>query len=239
MSGDVLAVVGGKGGIGTTTTALNTAVALQNRGRETVVVDADLGMTNLSAMLDVSHEPRLHDVLAGKAPIDAAITTGPDGLAVLAGDRDLAAYAEAAPENLEVVLSQLARSYDAVVVDTGAGISREVTVPARTATACVVVTTPDDVAIGDARKMARLVDRVGGTVAGAVVTRADGDVDVTTVGDRLGQDVLAVVPEDAAADGTALLVLDAEESYAAQAYRQLAAKLADRLDAEREEAARS
>jgi len=61
MRGHCFAVASGKGGVGKTTTVVNTARELTARGYDVVVVDADLAMTNLGRMVGVDHEPTLHD----------------------------------------------------------------------------------------------------------------------------------------------------------------------------------
>jgi septum site-determining protein MinD len=230
MVGDIFTVAGGKGGVGKTTTTINTGVALQEAGHDTIVVDADLGMTNLGKILDIDHQPRLHHVLAGEAEVSQAITEGPGGLSVLAGHESLEAFAHGDPSNLRPVLHSLAESFDAVVVDTGAGVSQETMIPAGASDGMLLVTTPDEVSIVDARKMVDIADRVDTEVVGAVITKADEDTAVSAVAEELGEDVLSVVPRDKAATTEEPLVLEAEESYAAQAYRRLAMKLTDHVE---------
>ncbi|AQL43498.1 hypothetical protein BV210_12690 [Halorientalis sp. IM1011] len=230
MAGDVYTVAGGKGGVGKTTTAVNTAIALQDAGRRTVVVDADLGMTNLSELLGIDHEPRLHDVLAGEAEIGDAIAEGPEGVSVLAGRGTLESFAEADPSNLQPVLRALKRSFEAVIVDTGAGLSHETLVPAGMSDGIVLVTTPDEVSLTDARKVGELAERVEGRIVGAVLTKVRDDVDVSEVGEELGHEILGVVPQDDVATADEPLVITSPDSYAAQAYRRLGTKLADRID---------
>ena len=53
MRGHCYAVASGKGGVGKTTTAVNTATAMARRGHDVVVVDADLAMTNLGRVVGV------------------------------------------------------------------------------------------------------------------------------------------------------------------------------------------
>lgn len=230
MVGDVFTVAGGKGGIGKTTTTINTGVALQEAGHDTIVVDADLGMTNLGKILGLDHQPRLHHVLAGEAEVSQAVAEGPGGLSVLAGHESLEAFAHGKPANLRPVIHSLSEAYDAVVVDTGAGISQETMIPASASDGIVLVTTPDEVSIVDARKMAQLAERVETEVVGAVITKADKDTEVSAVADELGEDVLAVVPQDKEATAEEPLVRTASESYAAQAYRRLAMKLTDYVE---------
>lgn len=229
MAGDVITIAGGKGGVGKTTTAINAGVALQNAGYDTIIVDADLGMTNIGELLGIDHSPSFHDVLAGAASIADATVEGPNGISVLAGERSLEAFARGDPSNLRPVVHSLTESYDVVVVDTGAGLSHETVAPMRLADGIVLVSTPDEVSLTDAKKAAQLAGKVDGEVLGAVITRATADTNVSTVSDRLEEDVLAVVPEDGEATRQEPLVLTADESYAAQAYRRLATKLSDRL----------
>ena len=229
MAGDVLTNAGGKGGVGKTTTAINTGVALQEAGHDTVIVDADLGMTNIGELLGIDHEPSFHDVLAGQASIQDAMVEGPNGISVLAGERSLEAFARGDPSNLRPVVHSLVESFEAVVIDTGAGLSHETMVPMKLADGVVLVSTPDEVSLVDAKKAAQLTAKVESDVLGAVITRATADTNVSAVADRLDEDVLSVVPEDGEATRQEPLVLTAEESYAAQAYRRLAAKLSDQL----------
>jgi len=225
MVGEIYTIAGGKGGIGKTTTALNAGIALQQSGHETLVVDADLGMTNLGAMLGIDHEPLLHDVLAGKAEPSEAVATGPTGIDFLVDEGSLEAFAKGEPTNLEPVLNHLVESYEYVLVDTSSTISHETVVPMKASDGVVVVTHPNDVAIRDAQKMGELAAEVDTGVAGAVVTRATADTEVTVLREKLGTDILAVVPEDRTATSDEPLVVNHSDSYTAQAYRRLATKL--------------
>lgn len=233
MEGDVYVVAGGKGGVGKTTTVINTGVALQEAGHETVVVDADLGMTNLAELLAIDNEPTLHDVLAGDAELSEALVDGPGGVSVLAGQASLEAFAYADPSQLRPVLHSLARSFDVVLVDTGAGLTRETIVPASVADGIVLVTSPKDVSVVDAGKMADLAERIDGEIVGTVVTKARKETDVAALEDDLGEDVLAVVPWAGEATEHEPIVLTAADSYAAQAYRTLASKLVDEVDTQK------
>ena len=229
MAGDVLTIAGGKGGVGKTTTAINAGVALQEAGYDTIIVDADLGMTNIGELLGIDHQPSFHDVLAGEASISDATVRGPNGISILAGERSLEAFARGDPSNLRPVVHSLQEAYEVVVIDTGAGLSHETLVPMGLADGVVLVSTPDEVSLTDAKKAAQLAGKVDGEVLGAVVTRATADTNVSTVAAQLSEEVLAVVPEDSEATRQEPLVLRASESYAAQAYRRLATKLTDRL----------
>lgn len=224
MEGEVIAVSGAKGGVGKTTVAVNLAAALDAEGVDVALVDADLRMANLSAVLGIDGETRLHAVLQGEAPVDEAVVETPAG-AVLPGETSLDAVGETDPAELAPVVEQLAASRDVVVLDTGGGISHEVALTLGVADVVVLVTTPDDTAVHDAGKTAALTDRVEGSVLGAVLNRARTADDVARARAGLSAPLLAVVPEDRAATGGEPLVRTAPDTAPAEALRGLAETL--------------
>ncbi|WP_225335164.1 MinD/ParA family ATP-binding protein [Halomicrobium urmianum] len=227
MAGYVCTIAGGKGGVGKTTTAVNVGVALQEMGHDVVVVDADLGMANLGAMLGIEHGTSVHDVLASGAAVSDALTDAPGGLTIIPGEQSLDAFADADPAKLRKVIRTLRNAYDAVLIDTGAGLSHEVAVPLGLSDGVLLVTTPDDVAVGDTVKTAQLADRIddGGEVIGAVLNRVTRHTDVPAIADELGHHLLAVVPDDLEATSREPLVLNAPDSRAARAFQGLTAHL--------------
>ncbi|ACV12179.1 Cobyrinic acid ac-diamide synthase [Halorhabdus utahensis DSM 12940] len=229
MTGHVFTVAGGKGGVGKTTTAVNVGVALEDAGYDVVVVDADLGMANLAAMVDVEYDSSLHEVLAERAAVSDTLTEAPGGLTVVPGEQSLEAFADADPAKLRKVIKTLSNAYDVVLIDTGAGLSHEATVPLGLSDSVLLVTTPDTVAVGDANKTAGLAERVDGEVIGSILTRATGPEDVELVAEDLGADLLAIVPEDSEATTDEPLVLNSPDSPAAEAYRRLGEILEDIL----------
>jgi len=202
MPATVYAIAGGKGGVGKTTTAANLAATLRATGREVLLVDADLAMSNLQDVVGLSHEPTLHDVLAGTAGVDDAIVEesadvldAAGGLDVLPGSTELDDFARADPDGLHDVVDGLAADYDTVVLDTASGVTRETAVPIRVADETVVVTTPDETAVRSAEKTVRFVERVGGSVAGLVVSRTCVGLDEAEIADAVDADHLATVPD--------------------------------------------
>jgi septum site-determining protein MinD len=239
MTGHVYALASGKGGVGKTTTAINLGAALRGAGYDTVVLDADLAMANFGTMVGIEDGPTLHDVLTGEMdlrdalvwlPTESSPTRSPPEedttLVVVPGSRSLESFAAADPGGLRGVIQSLAEAADFVVCDTGAGLSHENAVPLGVADGVVLVTTPDSVAIEDAKKTAEFAARAGGSVVGAALTHADDETDVSAISDRLGVEMLAVIPETDAV-GDEPLVETAPESYAAEAYQRLATALTD------------
>jgi len=221
MVGYVCTIAGGKGGVGKTTTAVNVAAALQDAGYDIVVVDADLGMSNLGAMLGVDFDTSIHEILSGGVPVRNALTETQGGVTIIPGEQSLEAFADADPGNLQNVVKTLRNAYDVVIIDSGAGLSHETTVPLGLADGIIIVTTPDEVAVGDARKTKELAERVGGgEVLGALLTRTKVDTDLDGIDDQLDMHLLAAIPEDVSATEDEPLVYNSSESPAAEAYRE-------------------
>lgn len=228
----VYAVASGKGGVGKTTTAINLGAMLAESGHEVVIVDTDLGMANLADFLECEiSDPTLHEVLAGEARVEDAVREAPGGIDVLPSGIDIEAFARSDSSNLGAVVETLRESYDYVLLDTGAGVSYDTVVPLSVADEVLLVATPDVASVRDTAKTGELTERVGGTVAGSVLTQRSNDIlNADDVGGTLDTDVLAVVPRDEAVpmgiDAGRPLAVFAPNSPAAVAYQTLAAVLA-------------
>ena len=159
----IVAVTGGKGGVGKSTVAANLGSDL-----EAVVVDADLEMADLPA----GRGPDLHDVLADRAdPLEAVReTAGP--LLVPCG-RTLAGARAADPTALADALHRLERVHGAVVIDSPAGLRSDAGIPLLVAGACVVVTRPTRPALGDAVRARELARALEADLAGVALNRVD------------------------------------------------------------------
>lgn len=159
----MLAVTGGKGGVGKTTTTLGVARAAARAGRAPVVVDADLDMPNLATMAGVSPGGLRAVAAAG------ALSTAPavDGVTVLGAESG------ATPEQLRRVLDDLAETSRPVFVDCPAGTSRPHGLALRAAQQAVVVTRLRRDALADAVTAATLARRLAATPAVTVVNETD------------------------------------------------------------------
>lgn len=155
----IVAVTSGKGGVGKTTVAVNLAVTASRIGRKTILFDADLGLANVHILAGVNPPGTIMDVIEGTAKMEDVLVTGPENVRVVCGGSgvpDLANLDEKATTCLAREMRQLASSYDTIVVDTAAGISRNVLHFVATADSVVVVVTPNIASILDAYGMVKV-----------------------------------------------------------------------------------
>src|SRR5688572_26812793 len=75
----IVVVAGGKGGVGTTTVAVNLAAALAREGRRVVLADADFAGPNVAELCGVDGAYGAADVLAGRRTVHEVLLRGPIG----------------------------------------------------------------------------------------------------------------------------------------------------------------
>src|SRR4029453_18708031 len=94
----VIAVTGGKGGVGKTSVSVNLATGLAACGRRVVLLDGDLGLANVDVLLGLSPRYTLAHVLSGERTLDEILVTAPQGFKIVpaaSGAADLAGMAGA------------------------------------------------------------------------------------------------------------------------------------------------
>jgi flagellar biosynthesis protein FlhG len=146
----LLVVTGGKGGVGTTTIAVNLAVALALDGYRTVLVDADLGRADAATLCRADDGYTVGDVLAGRRSVHEALVRGPAGILLLPGAWANGHAWECSPSAQEQLLHELSRlgpHADFVVLDIGSGQNRVVRRFWQAADSVLFVTSPDDPAV--------------------------------------------------------------------------------------------
>ncbi|WP_323677030.1 P-loop NTPase [Halorubellus sp. PRR65] len=187
----MLAIAGGKGGTGKTTTALALAreLAAQDAGstetQSVTVVDADVDMPDVHAMAGVGRTPTVLERPRGR-PVPS-----------LAGVRVAPAPPPDAADAFERVLVDLAADADTrrgaptAVVDAPCGAGPDAALPLAVADRVVLVTRPTPAAVRDTAKTAAMARTLGTPVAAAVVV---GDRPLRSLAEALRVDDVVSVP---------------------------------------------
>ncbi len=149
----MICVTSGKGGVGKTFVSVNLAALLVKAGKRVLLFDADLGLANVNVQLGMTVNSDLGRFANHEAPLEEVIARAKCGVDVLSGGSGLPELYSASPALVNRMLASLAcvsRSYDAVVCDTGAGLSTVVQQILGRAHDIVLVTTTEPTSMTDA-----------------------------------------------------------------------------------------
>jgi pilus assembly protein CpaE len=129
--GQLICVLGSKGGVGKTVAATNLGAALATRGKRTVLIDLDLQFGDVALALGLAPETTLFDLAVSGGGLDADklddfMLRHPSGLRVLAAPARPDQAVSVTAQMLTTVYSLLRHEYDFVVVDTPPAFTSEV-----------------------------------------------------------------------------------------------------------------
>lgn len=158
----VIAITGGKGGVGKTATAVNLGAALARLGRSTMLLDADLGMANVDVLLGLKSRLNLEHVLAGQCALDDVILTASSGLRVVpasSGSFSMATLGKLQHAGLIHAFNALMEPLDVLLVDTAAGVGDDVVAFSEAAQRVVVLVCDEPAALTDAYGLIKVLAR--------------------------------------------------------------------------------
>ncbi len=160
----VIAVTGGKGGVGKTSVAVNLATALAPRKR-VVLLDGDLGLANADVFLGLSPRYTLAHVLNGERTLDEVLIRAPQGFHIVpaaSGAANLANMGVAEHLGLVRAFSSLAEPLEVLIVDTAAGIAHGVLQFAQAAQQVLVVICDEPASLTDGYALIKVLSRSHG-----------------------------------------------------------------------------
>lgn len=158
----IIAISSGKGGVGKTNCVANLALFYASLNKKVLVLDADLGLSNIDVLFGIAPKYNLKHVLLGEKRIKDIIATGPLGIMIFpasSGVRELTGLSEKQKLKLISELDSFDLPFDIFLIDTGAGISDNVLFFCSAAQETVVVVTPEPTSIADAYALVKVLSR--------------------------------------------------------------------------------
>ncbi|HEY8190962.1 MAG TPA: MinD/ParA family protein, partial [Alphaproteobacteria bacterium] len=160
-----VAVASGKGGVGKTWFSITLTHALARMGKKVLLFDGDLGLANVDVQLGLMPRRDLNDVIRGRLNMDKVTQHFEDGgFDIVAGRSGQASLSALPSQRLTLLRDQLlevAKKYDIVVIDLGAGVDRTVRMLSATATRTLLVATDEPTSLTDAYAFIKLGNAAG------------------------------------------------------------------------------
>jgi len=156
-----IAITSGKGGVGKSTISSNLAYILASAGVKVGIFDADIGLANLDVMFNVSVDKNILHLLKGEATLEEILIHVTDNLILIPGEsgEEILHYSDSQIFERFMKEAEVLNDLDVLIIDTGAGISKNTQLFLQAADDVVVVTVPDPAAITDAYATVKVVAR--------------------------------------------------------------------------------
>ncbi|MGY3803410.1 MinD/ParA family protein [Pigmentibacter ruber] len=148
----VLAISGGKGGVGKTLTTANLGLCMARMGMRTLLIDGDFGLANLDVVLNLRPQFTLDDVLCGERHLKDIIMTGVEGVRIIPSSSGVMRVPELDKLQKLMLLDQiesLDEEFDVVLIDTPAGVSKNVQYWTSSSAEVIMVVTPEPTSLAD------------------------------------------------------------------------------------------
>lgn len=148
----VIAVTSGKGGVGKTNLTVNLAIALGKRGKRVIVLDADLGTGNVDVLLGTSSRQTLMSLAQDGVELEDVLLRGPYGVSYISGGSGMEHAGEMSVIQRQIIFNKLSACdewADIILIDTGAGVGRNVLDFIMASDEVMVMITPEPTALMD------------------------------------------------------------------------------------------
>ena len=149
----VIALTSGKGGVGKTNVTVNLGIGLAKLGSRVILFDADLGLANVEVVLGLAPRYTLYDFLYRGKTLRDILLPGPNNIKIISGGSGLLELANLNNQDiirLRDAVKEFQNDVDYVLVDTGAGLNKNVLAFVAAAQEVVVVVTPEPTSVTDA-----------------------------------------------------------------------------------------
>ncbi len=184
-SAKVIAVTSGKGGVGKTSVTVNLALALSQKGYRVVIIDADLGLSNIDVVFGIVPKYTLLDSVNNERGILDILCDGPNDIKFISGGsgvQELINLDKNSLDSFMANMSLLDHIADYILIDTGAGLSDTVMNFVLSADEVLLVVTPEPTSITDAYALVKTVSySKKDCIINVLINRAENEIEAKTV----------------------------------------------------------
>lgn len=155
----IITITSGKGGVGKTNISTNMAIAYGQMGKKVIVIDADLGLANVNVMMNLIPQYNLYHVIRKQKKMSEIILDTGYGIKLVAGASGFSKIANMTEDERNSFISEMYTLSDAdiIIIDTSAGVSKNVLGFVAAADEVIIVTTPEPTSITDAYGIIKII----------------------------------------------------------------------------------
>lgn len=156
----IITVTSGKGGVGKSNFVVNLAILLQNKGKKVLIFDADLGMGNDDVLMGLYPKHNIFDIIFTGLEIKDIIITGTNGVDLIPAGSALSKAQELEEDQKKLFIEKLETldEYDYILMDTGAGVNKDVLSFIAASEELIIVTTPEPTSLTDGYSLIKATD---------------------------------------------------------------------------------
>jgi flagellar biosynthesis protein FlhG len=186
----IITVASGKGGVGKTNISTNLALAYGRMGKKVILMDLDLGLANVNVVLGIIPKYSLYHLIKKQKTMKEIIMDTGYGIQMVAGASGFAKIANLSDDERDIFIKELTAlsNADVIIIDTSAGVSRNVISFIAAADEAIIVTTPEPTAITDVYGIIKIVatevDNLGLSMK-LIVNRVKSSVEGKKVAERI------------------------------------------------------
>ena len=178
LNARVITVSSGKGGVGKSSFSTNLAIYLSSLGKRVLIIDADFGLANIEVLLGVRPKYNFYHMLKGEKNISEIIVDTDYGIKLISGGNGLKELSSVNNSEVKYFIEQfeyIDKIADIIIVDTGAGISSNVTNFIMASDESIIVTTPEPTSFTDAYTLIKIMKEQNEVIdkINVVINKAD------------------------------------------------------------------
>ena len=156
----LITVTSGKGGVGKSNFVVNLAIVLQNKGKRVLIFDADLGMGNDDVLMGLYPKHNIFDIVFTDLEIKDIIIEGTNGVNLIPAGSALSKAQDLEESDKKIFLEKLETldDYDYILMDTGAGVNKDVLSFIAASEELILITTPEPTSLTDGYSLIKAID---------------------------------------------------------------------------------
>ena len=178
LNSRVITISSGKGGVGKSSFSVNLAIYLASLKKRVLIIDADFGLANIEVLLGIRPKYNFYHMLKGEKNISEIVVDTGYGIKFISGGNGLKELSNINSTEIRYFIEQfeyLDKIADIIIIDTGAGISPNVTNFLMASDENIIVTTPEPTSFTDAYTLIKIIKEQNRNIdkVNIVINKAD------------------------------------------------------------------